>query len=189
MQESGKTAVRRGSTTTEGTRQRLMVVLDWESIDMPARQLLDVNAMVLEIIKDRWGDDWAERLYRIYFAEGDTEARAWYEQYRSDHLIAAWRTPKHRGRRGPPDWDCRIQKNVTDWCLHSVGEKPQNTTMVLVSDGGNFTSMVEKLDSEGVRLLLIQSGKASNARPQNRRLKETYGENRYVTLGLDSETV
>lgn len=189
MQESGKAAVKQDRSATVGTRKRLMVVLDWESIDMPARQLLDVNNMVLAIIRDRLGDDWAERLFRIYFAEGDTEAKAWYEQYRSDHLIAAWRTPRHRGRRGPRDWDCRIRKNVTDWCLNSVGANNQNTTMVLVSDGGDFTSMVEKLDSEGVRQLLIQSGNAASSEPQGCQLKEIYGASRCVSLDLEAKTV
>lgn len=167
-------------------RERLMVVLDWESLNLRPKQLLDVNLRVLEIIRERLGSCWGRTLYRIYLKKGDTESKAWYEHYRSEHLIAAWRTPKNRGLRPPADWDFRIRQNILDWCVNDATAMPDRTALVLVSGGGKFVEMVDRLDREGVQLLLIHTEDVGDGVDA---LKRAYGPNRCVGLELKAERV
>ena len=137
--------------------KKLMVVLDWQSLGLPAKEMQRVNEQVLDAIQQGLGRSWARQLYRIYFGGRDREAKAWREHYRSEHLIAQWRAPNHKGRRAPSDWDFRIRQNALDWCVNDPEAAPERTTFVLVSNCGDFGRLIEKLDEAGVRVRLIHT--------------------------------
>ena len=135
----------------------LMVALDWESLRLPAKEMQRIDEQVIKAIYECFGKRWERQIYRIYFGGRDREARSWHEYYRSERMIAHWRVPGHKGRRAPNDWDFRIRQNVLDWCVNDPEAPPERTVFALVSNGGKFRSMVEKLYKAGVRVMLLHT--------------------------------
>ena len=162
----------------ESTGRNLMVVLDWQSLGLSAKDMRSVNERVLDAIFQLFGKRWARQIYRIYFCGRDREAKAWHEYYRSGHLIAQWRAPSHKGRRAPRDWDFRIRQNVIDWCVKDPEAQPDRTTFVLVSNGGHFGQLIENLDDAGVRVMLFHTGSP------NVECSKAFGLNRMLKVGV-----
>ena len=79
-----------------GKGRRLMVVLDWESLNVSPRLIEKVDRRLRCLIEARFGTCWEEVLHRIYIGTSDKETPAWLRRYRSEGKLERWRLPKHR---------------------------------------------------------------------------------------------
>ena len=183
--DTGRERVQAGSApalSAPANNGRLMIMLDWGGLDLPGHLLAEVCRRICEIVGKRFGDVCrSSRIRRAYYGAGDADARRWHERYSSERKIAGWRTPRRKGRKPPIDWDYWIRRHALDWGIRDPEATDRKSAVVLVSNEGDFTTMIGELDRAGVRQLLICADQPSPA------LRRAYGTRRIERITLDGK--